>query len=291
MPSAQLKTGVTLHWQRSGVVQETPLLFVNGLTMDTSSWDPLAEVLGSETTVVRYDCRGQGASDKPSGPYLTLQHAADLVALLDHLELGRVHLVGLSNGGLVSMVAAGELAATQPGRIASLTVIDSFAEVDTALSLILSSWRKAIEAGGSALRFDVATPWVWGHEFLAARREDVLALREKAAAADPTVIMALIDGLLDFGQAYRSVAAFDGPLLALVGADDVLTPPRYSEKIVEYAKHGELQIISGAGHASPIERPHHVADAIRAFLTKHDFVTHDPGTTKHDRNEDPHGPN
>lgn len=266
MPEARLSTGVTLHYERSGLVAEPPLVFVNGLTMDTKSWEPLADILGQEHAIVRYDCRGQGASDKPAGPYLTMQHAADLVALLDRLELEQVHLIGLSNGGLVSMLVAGELAATQPDRIASLTVIDSFAEVDTALALILESWRRAVDAGGSALRFDVATPWVWGHEFLARHRTDVLALRDKAAAADPEVVKALIDGLLDFGNAYQSVAAFGGPLLAIVGSDDVLTPPRYSKTIVEYARHGRLVILPGAGHAAPIERPHHVADAIRAFL-------------------------
>ena len=270
MPEATLPTGVTLHWERSGIVEDAPTVFVNGLTMDTTTWQALADVLGQELGVIRYDCRGQGRSDKPEGPYTTMQHAADLVALLDHLELDRVHLVGLSNGGLVSMVAAGEMAASEPERIASLTVVDSFAEVDTALELIVTSWKHALRAGGAALRFDVATPWVWGHEFLARHQEEVLALREKAAQADPRVIEALIDGLLDFGNAYQSVAAFRGPMLVLVGADDVLTPPRYSRTILEYARDARLTILPGAGHASPIERPHLVADAIRSFRRRLD---------------------
>ena len=265
MPDAALPTGVALHWERSGLVEDAPLLFVNGLTMDTTSWSALADILGGEHGVIRYDCRGQGRSEKPDGPYTTMQHAADLVALLDHLELDRVHLVGLSNGGLVSMVAAGEMATSAPERIASLTVIDSFAEVDTALELVVRSWKLALRAGGAGLRFDVATPWVWGHEFLAHHRNDVLALRKKAAAADPRVIEALVDGLLDFGNAFQSVAAFRGPMLVLVGADDVLTPPRYSKTILEYARDARLTILPGAGHAGPIERPHLVADAIRSF--------------------------
>lgn len=270
MPDARLPTGVTLHYEQSGLVQDEPLLLVNGLTMDTTTWDALAQILGQEHAVIRYDGRGQGRSDKPDGPYLTMQHAADLVALLDHLELDRVHLIGLSNGGLVSLVAAGELAASQAERIASVTVIDSFAEVDVALQLILDSWRAALDAGGSALRFDVATPWVWGHEFLTQHRDEVLALRDKAAQADPTVVRALIDGLRDFGNAYQSVAAIRCPLLIVVGADDVLTPPRYSKAILEYARNARLEILPGAGHAAPIERPHHVADAIELFLSAND---------------------
>lgn len=289
MPEAALRTGVTLHWTKNGRVRDEPMVFVNGLTMDTTTWKPVADILGKDYAVIRYDCRGQGKSDKPEGPYLTMQHAADLVALLDDLVLDPVHLVGLSNGGLVAMVAAGELATSQPDRIASLTVIDSFAEVDTALRLILTSWRRALDAGGSALRFDVATPWVWGHEFLRDYRDDVLALRDKAAEADPEVVGALIDGLAEFGNAYQSVAAYGGPMLVLVGADDVLTPPRYSKSIVEYARNAHLEILPGTGHAAPIERPMHVAHAIRAFRRRLD-----PGATNpHDaiRQEGSHGPN
>jgi pimeloyl-ACP methyl ester carboxylesterase len=63
--------------------------------------------------VVRYDCRGFGASG-PFDPAIGYTHAGDLLALLDHLGIGRAVLAGLSFGGRVVMQAA--LAA--PERIA-----------------------------------------------------------------------------------------------------------------------------------------------------------------------------
>lgn len=267
MPDLKVAEGVALHYVRSGVVDaEETVVFVNGLTMDTTAWGAVAEGLAARYATLRFDSRGQGESDKPAGPYTPEQHAADLKALLTGLELDRVHLVGLSNGGLVATLLAGALAQTEPERILSLTLIDSFAQVDPLLRVILRSWRAALEAGGSALRFDVATPWVWGHSFLAEHLAEVMALRDKAAQAAPDAVRYLIDGLMGFGHARDALRAYPGPLLTIVGDEDVLTPARYSQEILDWAGHGELVTVARAGHASPIERPEDVIRVLQSFL-------------------------
>lgn len=275
MPTLDLDTGVALHYLRGGRSggSRPTVVFVNGLTMDTRSWEPLEARLGARYPTLRYDCRGQGLSGAPAGPYRPEQHAADLAALLDALALDPIHLVGLSNGGLVAMLLAGSAASSSPTRVRSLTAIDSLARVDAQLRVILRSWKASLVAGGSALRFDVATPWVWGHAYLEDHLDDVLAFRDLAAAAEPAVIGRLIDGVLDFGDARASLAAYSGPLLALVGEDDLLTPPRYSREIVAWAQRGRLVVLEGAGHASPVERPDEVARVVRGFLEEHDGPT------------------
>ena len=266
MPSTKLSTGVDLHYKlREAEANPAAeiLVFVNGLTMDTTSWRPLMEHFPDYTTL-RYDCRGQGESGKPVGPYAPGQHRDDLVALLDALDIQTFHLVGLSNGGLVSMLTAGQLAETN--RVKSVTTIDSLLGVDPLLRTILRSWKAALNAGGSGLRFDVATPWVWGHSFLNEHLDEVLAFRERAAAADPNSIGYLIDGAAGFGHGGEALKAYDGPLLAIVGEEDLLTPPRYSREIAETAQDGRLVVLERAGHAAPVERPAVVAEVLRAFL-------------------------
>lgn len=260
MPEARLPSGVTLHYAGTPGAGETVLL-VNGLTMDTTAWRGVAERLSSPYAPLRYDCRGQGESDKPPGPYAPETHCDDLLALLDALELARVHLVGLSNGGLVALLAA----AAAPERVKSLVMIDSFARVDARLRFVLSSWRAALEQGGAGLRFDVATPWVWGSAFLAQHEAELGTLREAAAQADTEAVAALIEGLAGFGDAREALTRYPGPLLAMVGEDDVLTPPRFSREIVAAAGRGELLLVPEAGHAAPIERPAWVAAALQDF--------------------------
>lgn len=261
MPTLNLNTGVDLHYKLRG--EGETVVFVNGLTMDTTSWQALEQHFHDYATL-RYDCRGQGESGKPAGPYPPTQHRDDLIALLDALKVRSFHLVGLSNGGLISMLTAGRLFET--GRVKSVTTIDSLLGVDPMLRTVLRSWKAALLAGGSALRFDVATPWVWGHSFLNEHLEEVLAFRERAAAADPEVIGYLIDGAEGFGHAGETLQAYSGPLLAVVGEEDLLTPVRYSREIAETARSGRLVVLERAGHAAPIERPAAVAQVVRDFL-------------------------
>ncbi len=265
MGDVRLRTGITLHTERGGAPSGPVVLFANGLTMDTTAWDGVIAALEPSLATVRFDARGQGSSEKPEGPFTPEQHAADLVALLDALALPPVHLVGLSNGGLVAMLAA----TLEPDRVRSLTVIDSFPRVDPFLRFVLRSWRAALKLGGSEMRFDVATPWIWGQAYLEAHEEELFAYRAKAAAADPGPVLGLIGGLLGFtGDARDDLRHYGGPVAAVVGEDDVLTPLRYAREILQAAGGGRLEVVPGAGHAAPLERPEHVARVIGEIVAQ-----------------------
>ena len=80
-------------------------------------WEDQIEALERAHTVIRYDLRGFGRSAPGTAPYT---HADDLAGLLDHLQLDRVSLVGLSLGG----GAAINFAATHPQRVEELVVVD-----------------------------------------------------------------------------------------------------------------------------------------------------------------------
>jgi pimeloyl-ACP methyl ester carboxylesterase len=58
------------------------------------------------------------------------------------------------------------------------------------------------------------------------------------------------------------------PTLVICGTEDRLTPPKYSEYLVDRIADSELDLIPGAGHMVMIEKPDLVADAIRAALTR-----------------------
>lgn len=262
-----LKGDVALYYQFGGGQADgaETVVFVNGLTMDTTAWAAVEAGFADSYRTLRYDCRGQGESDKPPGPYTLAQHAADLIALLDGLGIARCHLVGLSNGGLIAMTVAGALGRA---RIESLVTIAAFARVDAMLHTIVRSWKAALQAGGPRLRFEVATPWVWGHSFIARHQTELAALADKAAAADPQAVGHLLEGLLAMPDARKQLRAYDGPVLAVVGQEDLLTPLRYSHEIVEWARHGVLVTLDQAGHAAPIEQPEAVVRVVRGFIER-----------------------
>ena len=78
-------------------------------------------IFASRYQTIVVDLRGHGQSDKPAGPYSMPMFAADVIALLDHLNINEVHIVGLSMGGMVAF----ELALAIPDRTLSMTIVNS----------------------------------------------------------------------------------------------------------------------------------------------------------------------
>ncbi len=110
--------GTKIAYRDSG--KGMPLLCLAGLTRNMHDFDYLEPHLNG-VRMICMDYRGRGASEY-SGPdtYTIPQEAQDAVALLDHLGLGAVPILGTSRGGLIGMA----LAATVPGRIKALCLND-----------------------------------------------------------------------------------------------------------------------------------------------------------------------
>ena len=90
--------GASLYYEAAGA--GSPIVLLHGLDLDHRMWDEQVAPLAHAHTVVRYDLRGFGRSTAGSH---SDTHAADLKALLDHLELVPVSLVGISLGGGVAI--------------------------------------------------------------------------------------------------------------------------------------------------------------------------------------------
>ena len=95
--------GARLAYEVTG--QGPAVVLVHGFGLDMRMWDQQVEHLAPRFRVVRYDCRGFGASG-PFDPAIPYTHAGDLAALLDHLAIGQAVLAGLSFGGRVALQAA-----------------------------------------------------------------------------------------------------------------------------------------------------------------------------------------
>jgi 3-oxoadipate enol-lactonase len=260
MPTHEIN-GIRLYYEQYGNRVSFPVVFVNGLLADTTGWRFQVPAFAPHFRVLLYDARGQGQSDKPAGPYLPDQHARDLVGLLDALHIQQAHLVGVSNGGAIAMLVAAEY----PSRVGCLVLADTYAHTDALMRARLESWLLALESGGLALRFDVATPWVWGNPFLAQNQHLLEPLRQKALQASADAVRGLISGVQDY-DIREKIGAIHSPTLVMVGEEDVLTPPWHAREIARAIPNAHLVIVPGAGHALPIERPMVFNALVRAFL-------------------------
>ena len=110
---------MTLHVHEYGPADGRPVVFLHGLTGHGGRWRLLAERELADFRVIAPDLRGHGDSTRLP-PWSLEQHAADVIDLLDALELDRVPLVGHSYGG----AAALHVTARAPERVARLALLD-----------------------------------------------------------------------------------------------------------------------------------------------------------------------
>ena len=234
------------------------LVLVNGLFADLTSYDLSCVFLRDHFQILRYDCRGQGASPKPEGIYSLDDHVLDLKVLLEKLNLNNIILIGLSNGGRISM----EFAIRFPDIVKGLVAMDTYDEPTPMMKAKLNSWLSAHEVGGALHRFDIATPWIWGEEVFNSKSELILAYREKAESLRPHVVKALIAGALD---TKINVSKLSVKTLLVVGREDLLTPVFIHEKMLSKISNAQLAVVDG-GHASVLERPNIMEKTILPWL-------------------------
>lgn len=213
--------------------------------------------------VLTYDPRGLGKSERPSSNrYFLEDHIEDLKSILDENDIGPCHLFGLSNGGRVVL----KFSELYPERVLSVSASDTYFHLTELLKLKLNSWKKAQLSGGALLRFDIATPWIWGETLVDKKPELISYYRNKAHEIVDDVAIGLIEGALQGEIDERNIHC---PVLLLCGKEDLLTPPSYHESSFEklVSKKSEFHLING-GHGAPLEYPFQCAKIIKDFILK-----------------------
>jgi 5-dehydro-2-deoxygluconokinase len=114
---------IPVHYVEDGPPDVPVLVLANSLGTTLRMWDPQVAALGDRFRIVRYDHRGHGGSPVPPGPYTVDDIGADLLALLDRLDVRRADLCGLSLGGMAAMW----LAAQAPQRVGRLALLSTSA--------------------------------------------------------------------------------------------------------------------------------------------------------------------
>jgi pimeloyl-ACP methyl ester carboxylesterase len=109
--------GVDLEYVDEGT--GVPVVFSHGGSSDVRYWEPQREAFAARYRFVAYSQRFHGAGAWPAdGDDSTEAHIADLVAIIDQLESGPVHLVGFSRA------TALRAAVREPRVLRSLTIIE-----------------------------------------------------------------------------------------------------------------------------------------------------------------------
>src|SRR2546429_2239785 len=117
--------GIRMHYALEGPAGAPVVTLSHSLAARLEMWEPQVKALAGRWRVLRYDTRGHGGSDAPSGAYTLDQLAEDARALLGALGIPKTHWVGLSMGGMIGQT----LALEAPELFASLVLCDTSSRV------------------------------------------------------------------------------------------------------------------------------------------------------------------
>ena len=251
--------GITVRYKVEG---DGPWVTLShSLSCDLTLWDELAAALAPSFTVLRYDTRGHGNSSAPEGAYSFDQLAADVVGLLDVLDVDSTHFLGLSMGGMIGQ----HLALAAPQRVDKLVIASSTSRIPPEAGPLWDERIATVRAQGCAAMVD-STLGRWFTPGFRAARPDAMQRIGKLIADTPAAGYIGCAGAIRALDITAQIGAIAAPTLVVVGADDPGTPPAMSEVIAAAIPGARLEIIASASHLCCIEQPEIFNRLVRDFL-------------------------
>ena len=257
--------GIRLAYSDTGSGSPTVLL-VHGFPLNRSMWDPqMGRLRAAGCRIVAPDLRGFGASEGADGGPLTMeQHADDLAALLDSLQIAEpVVYVGLSMGGYVAFAFWRRYAR----RVRAFVLADTRAAADTTAGLLDRDEmiRRAEAEHSSQVAIELMRPKLFSPHLRAGApvQRQVLAMMSGNSGA---AVANGARGLAQRPASFDVLPTITVPTLVVVGEFDQLTPPSDSDELVRRIPAARLVSVDGAGHMANMENPDAFNEALLAFI-------------------------
>ena len=258
------RDGCRLYYETIGFELARPVVvFLNGTLQTTMYWKVIAAALKPEFRSLLYDARGQGESELGQSPLSLDLHLEDLCALIRHLELGSVCLVGLSHGALLAYA----MARRKPTTVNRLVMCSIGVRAPMRARLIARSWLKIIDSGGIEALVSAALPHVFGERYLVNNRKllDRIAktiIRRNRAP----FLVAHLSAMAVYPSLRSMLAKLAVPLLVMCGSDDPLVSVNGAAEVAEKSG-GRHLVVKGAGHSIPVEAAELFLKTIAQFLS------------------------
>jgi 3-oxoadipate enol-lactonase len=253
------RDGVALAYNDTGGAGPV-LVFSHGILMDATMFDAQVAEFSASYRCITWDQRGHGATGLARDPFTYWDSAADLLAILDAAEVDSAVLLGMSQGGFVSL----RVALVAPGRVRALVFIDSQAGLEAPEAAPLyqqmaENWAaNGYDDGVARYVADLilgptadVDPWL--DKWRALPKEQVL---------QPTYTLLGRDDLTD------RLGEIAAPALVIHGTADASIPMDRAQALAKGLPSCRALVdIPEAGHASNVTHPQQVNEAIRTFLS------------------------
>jgi pimeloyl-ACP methyl ester carboxylesterase len=236
-----------------------PVVFLHANTGSSRVWEyQIPAFTAAGYRVIAFDRRGWGRTTvDPNAQPSTA--ADDLLALLDHLGLTQVHLIGTAAGGFVAL----DFALSYPQRLRSLVFANSIGGVED---------KDFVDLGRRIRppQFDALPPEVreLGPSYRAGNAEGTQRWMDLEKISRPAGPRAPAQPLKNH-ITYATLETIKTPTLLLTGGADMYAPTPVLRLFAAHFKNAETVIVPDAGHSTYWEEPEKFNRAVLDFLKKH----------------------
>lgn len=243
----------------------TPLLMIMGLSGVKEDWHDLPQWLARDRPVAVFDNRGMGDSDVPDGPYSIEQLAGDARAVLDALDWGKAHVMGISMGGMIAQALSFAL----PDRVGRLVLgctsdsgrLNPAPDREAMSAMMPTIGTSPRDALARALAINYTPDWIERNpEHFQALVDRAGQFRRRARG-----MLGQISAVSRFDMADQ-VRQLSSSSLVIHGDKDRLIPMANGQRLADRLPNARFEILTDCGHLFWHMDDGRSAGLIREFL-------------------------
>ena len=245
------RDGVKLDYEVVGT--GPPLILINGMGRDRTAWIFQKHPLSERFTLVLFDNRGCGKSDRPPEGYDIPTLTGDLKAVIEAAGFERIALMGISMGGMIAQY----FAVTYPEMVSSLVFIATAAGKPGLKNLTpaFEEYVKSMPSMSPEERVMAGMKLILTPKYLEENRETIEALLPTTIenSASPEVYNMLLPAIKGF-SVFDKLPTIKVPTLVIAGEKDEIVDPENTRALASAIPGAEEIIYPDIGHGPILER-------------------------------------
>ena len=267
MQKSSFKTndGCQIYYETHGFESSKPaVVFLNGTMQTTFNWRPHARFFQESFSVILYDARAQGKSELGKKELSLDLHVKDLINLLRHLKIKKVHLAGLSHGAYVALAFVSKF----PDFGDRLVLCSAVIKTNGKMKNVVRSWLEILKYDGLEALARAVLPMAFGEKFLKTNKKitdqlvKAIVLRNKKDA-----LIAQFKAMNRYSSIQLPGKNLERPALVMSGSHDQLVNPKEAKELANICKGRHIEI-PDIGHSIPVETPKLFNKLVLEFLTQ-----------------------
>jgi pimeloyl-ACP methyl ester carboxylesterase len=272
--------GTPIYYESRGTGEA--MVFVYGIACLMNHWHNQVNFFSKDHRVITYDLRGHHKSSPMASADFSIEALAkDLLGLLKHLKVSKVHMFGHSFGAPVILEAYKQ----NPDIVRSLTFINGFAKnpikgmyglevVEPFYYFVRAEYNKNPDLWNNLWKLAVYNPLAMrlaalggGFNLKLTAFKDIEVYARGVGQLDLSVFLPMFEGLMNF-NGDEILETIDKPTLIISGENDHVTPKSFQREFHDKIKGSEYISVPYGSHCTQLDFPDYVNLKIKEFLAR-----------------------